>query len=326
MPAPMLHMTRRWFGFTFALLIAAGASAATEQPALLDTPTGQLSGTLMLPDGTKGKLPVAVLIAGSGPTDRDGNSPLLVGKNDSLKMVAQALADAGVASLRYDKRGVAASKAAGPKEEDLRFDMYVDDAAAWAAKLAADPRFSSVTLIGHSEGSLIGMIAAQRGKAVGYVSLAGIGQPAGGVLRQQLAGKLPPALAARNEQLLSALEEGKTAVDVPPELNMLYRPSVQPYMISWLRWSPAVEIAKLKVPCLILQGDTDIQVHLADAEALAAANKRCSLGIVPGMNHVLKDVVADPKQQFASYSNPDLPLDKALVEALKKFFAAMPSR
>jgi pimeloyl-ACP methyl ester carboxylesterase len=198
-----------------------------------------------------GKAPVVLIVAGSGPTD-DGNSLA----NDSLKMLAAALADAGFASVRYDKRGIGASRAAGPAESALRFDTYVDDAVAWIAKLKSDPRFGRIAVIGHSEGSLIGMLAARRGGADAFVSIAGPAQAAGAVLRGQLAGKLPPDLAASSERILAGLEQGKTDADVPPALAALYRPSVQPYMISWLKYTPAEQLAALRVPVLIVQNRT----------------------------------------------------------------------
>jgi hypothetical protein len=91
-----------------------------------------------------------------------------------------------IASVRYDKRGIGDSVAPGMKEADLRFEMYVDDAAAWITKLRSDPRFSTITVIGHSEGSLIGILAASHAKGDADVSIAGIAKPAGQVLRDQL--------------------------------------------------------------------------------------------------------------------------------------------
>jgi pimeloyl-ACP methyl ester carboxylesterase len=208
-------------------LVLANHAVAAEQAFDLAAPGGTLAGTLNLP-AASGKVPVVLIIAGSGPTDRDGNGPVAQARNDSLKLLAAALADAGFASVRYDKRGIGASRAAGPSESALRFDTYVDDAVAWIAKLKADPRFSRVAVIGHSEGSLIGMLAARRGGADAFVSIAGPAQAAGAVLRGQLAGKLPPDLAASSERILAGLEQGKTDADVPPALAALYRPSVQP--------------------------------------------------------------------------------------------------
>jgi alpha-beta hydrolase superfamily lysophospholipase len=308
-----------------ACTVHAAAAQARQEPITLATATGKIAGTLQLP-ASGAKVPVALIIAGSGPTDRDGNSAALPGANNSLKLLAQALADAGIASVRYDKRGIAASRAAGAAEADLRFDTYVDDAAAWVKQLKADARFSSVVVIGHSEGALIGMLAAQRARAAGFVSIAGVAQPAAAMLRKQLAGKLPAELAAENERILAALQRGELASNVPPALATLYRPSVQPYMISWFRYAPAEHIAALKIPVLVVQGSTDIQVDVEQAQSLKAAQPAAVLAVVPGMNHVLKTVPADAAQQLASYSDPALPLAPQLVSALVDFVRSVPER
>jgi len=303
---------------TVATQAGAGAAPAAEQAIVLETASGAVDGTLRLADGTD-KAPVVLIVAGSGPTDRDGNSAMLPGRNDSLKMLADALAQAGFASVRYDKRGIAASKAAALDESQLRFDTYVDDAAAWIAKLKTDQRFTKLAVIGHSEGALIGMLAAERAGAAAYVSLAGVAEGPGAVLRKQFAGKLPPPLAADNERILASLEQGKPAAEVPPALMAFYRPSVQPYMISWMKYQPAQRIAALRMPVLIVQGTTDIQVGAEQAQALKAARPDAQLVLIPGMNHVLKAVPADVANPVASYGDPSLPLHPQLAPAITGF-------
>lgn len=283
----------------------------------LETPNGTLAGTLELP--AKCPCPVALIIAGSGPTDRDGNSPLLPGANNSLKYLAEALAAKGIASVRYDKRGIGASKAAmHGGESELRFDDYVNDAAAWLAKLRGDKRFTTVSVIGHSEGSLIGMIAAQKAKADAFVSISGAGRAAGKIILEQLASRVPPDLLAAADRTIAQLERGETPDSAPPALGALFRPSVQPYLMSWFRYDPAVEIAKLSIPTLIVQGTTDIQVGVDDAKALGAAQPKATLLIIDGMNHVMKSVAADQAAQMKSYSDPSLPVVPALVDAIAK--------
>jgi uncharacterized protein len=187
----------------FTLLSTSTAPFAAEQAIELETPTGVINGTLTLPPGGS-KVPLVLVIAGSGPTDRDGNTPMAAGKNDSLKLLATALRDNGVASVRYDKRGIAASKGAARAETDLRFEDYVQDAASWITKLAKDSRFTGVAVLGHSEGSLIGLLATLRSPAVAFISVAGPAEKAPAVLRRQLQGRLPPELATRNEEILKS--------------------------------------------------------------------------------------------------------------------------
>jgi len=289
-----------------------------ESPIQLDR-DGVIKGTLMLPDDVA-RAPVALLIAGSGPTDRDGNGPNL--RNDSLRQLAKALAEAGIASVRYDKRGIAASAAAGGPEQDLRFERYVDDATAWVRLLKQDKRFTKTVIVGHSEGALIGTLAAGAGGADGMVALAGPGQRASTALRSQLAGKLPPELASHNERILASLERGQPAGDVPAELAALYRPSVQPYLISWFRYDPAREFGRLKVPAAVIQGGSDLQVGIGDAFALQQAKAGTALVVVPGMNHVLKMARGDAQAQARSYTTPDVPLSPNLAAAVVKFVGA----
>ncbi|KQV87927.1 alpha/beta hydrolase [Massilia sp. Root351] len=306
---------------------AAGASPHTALPraATLSTPTGEVQGTLMVPLPL-GCVPAALIIAGSGPTDRDGNSKLLPGANNSLKMLAQALAEAGIASVRYDKRGIGASVRAGANEAQLRFESYTEDAAAWVRQLRQEGRYASVTVIGHSEGSLIGMLAARQAGADGFISLSGPAERASTLLRGQLDPKLPPELARANDKILTALERGRRPGKLPPQLQAFYRPGVQPYMASWFKYVPAQEFARLKMPLLVAQGTTDIQVDTRQAAMLAKANPAARLLMVDGMNHVLKQVPADPARQMASYSNPALPLAPALAGAVTEFIHALPHR
>lgn len=293
-------------------------SPTLDVPIALETATGTIHGSLDLPGG-EGPVPVALIIAGSGPTDRNGNILGAPGGNNAYRMLAEALAARGIATVRYDKRGIGASGAAAASEAELRFEHYVEDAEGWLRMLREDPRFSTVTVIGHSEGSLIGMLAAERAGADAFVSVAGVARRASDILRDQLSGNLPPELQERNERILQRLESGAMADSVPAELMTLYRPSVQPYVISWMRYLPADEIARLDVPVLILQGTTDVQVGVAEAEELSRRSPGARLEIIEGMNHVLKRVGGPPAEQQASYFDPSIPVVEELVEVMAEF-------
>ncbi len=308
-----------------ASFLSLSAGAATVD-VVLNTPTGALHGTLLTPDAGNEPVPVALIIAGSGPTDRDGNSTLLPGANDSLLMLAEALERNGVASVRYDKRGVGESRDAAPSESELRFDTYVDDAVAWLAQLRAGGRFSSVHVVGHSEGSLIAILAAQRAGVARVVSIAGAGYPAGDVILRQLEGKVSPELLSAARNIVTELKAGRTVANPPAALNALFRPSIQPYLISWFRYDPAAEIARLEVPVLIAQGTTDIQMSPDDAARLAGGARNGTLLVIEGMNHVMKDVPQDPAMQERSYSDPSFPLDPTLASAAGTFINARPKR
>ncbi len=306
----------------------ASGTTFIEESSAVETPTGTLYGTLTRPQ-TRSEVPVVLIVAGSGPTDRNGNSPLLKGANNSLKLLAAALAAHGIASLRYDKRGigetgngmrVAAEKARIVlREEDLSFETYIVDAISWGKQLCADRRFSSLTVLGHSEGSLIGMVAAERMGARAYVSIAGAGRPTHQILLEQIKSQLSPDLLQSSEEILEQLASGKRVESVPPKLNFLFRPSAQPYLISWFRYDPAGEISKLRIPMLIVQGTTDTQTSLHDAKLLASANLAATLLPIEGMNHVLKTVPNDRDLQVSSYSDPSLPVAPALITAISQF-------
>jgi pimeloyl-ACP methyl ester carboxylesterase len=306
---------------------AASKTFITE-PINVDTPTGTLYGTLERPQSTTPS-PVVLIISGSGPTDRDGNSPVFKGPNNSLKLLAQGLATNGIASVRYDKRAagetgkammLAAEKAKIKlREEDLSFETFIDDAVEWGKKLRADRRFSSLVVLGHSEGSLIGMVAAERVGADAFVSVAGAGRHIHQLILEQVKPHLTPELLKTTEDILEQLLAGKRVESVPPALHVLFRPSVQPYMISWLRYDPVKEIAKLRLPVLIMQGTTDIQVSLEDAKRLAGANPSAKLIVIEGMNHVLKAVPGEQDKQVSSYSDPTLPVVPELISGLSSF-------
>jgi alpha-beta hydrolase superfamily lysophospholipase len=289
----------------------------TESEISLKTPTGDISGTLTVPEKIK-KSPVVLIIAGSGPTDRDCNSPLGI-KTNAYKMLAEGFAGNGISTLRFDKRGIAKSKAAMTSESELRFETYINDAIGWINLLQKDKRFSKIIVLGHSEGSLIGMVAAEQTGISGFVSVAGAGSPIDTILRKQLKNQLPETIFQESNKILDTLRMGKTVKKINPVLLSLYRPSVQPYLISWIKYDPAAEIKKLKIPVLIIQGTTDIQVSVGDAMLLSAAKPDAKLLIIENMNHILKEAEADRQKNVATYNQPELPLKQGLIEALVSF-------
>lgn len=297
-----------------------------EEVVLATNDNVRLRGTLTHPGDTTRAVPLAILIAGSGPTDRNGNNPQM--ENNSLRMLADSLAAAGIASLRYDKRGIGASRTAGLKEEDLRMDDYADDLRAWIEHYAQDGRFTGIVLIGHSEGSLVGLIAAQDNPAVkAFVSIAGAGCSADRLLKRQLGAQSPLLLALCNP-IIDSLKAGKTVEAVPAQLSALFRPSVQPYLISWFRHDPTRLIASLSCPVLIVQGDKDIQVSTEDADSLAAVQPSARAVVIRGMSHVLKttDTTDRMAQMVKVYMDPTLPLNGELVQELTSFIKGESAR
>lgn len=288
----------------------------TETPVVLPAQPAPLHGTLLAPSGATQA--VAVIIPGSGPTDRNGDNPLGVHAG-TYRLLAEGLAERGVATLRFDKRGLGGSAGAMTAEDDLRFSTYVKDARAWAGEAGRATGRPCAWLVGHSEGALIALeaVKADDGGVCGLVLLSGAGRPAGVVLREQLA-NAPEAVRAVALAALAELEAGRT-VATPPGLEALFRPSVQPYLISWLPLDPAQLIAAYDGPVMIGQGSTDLQTNLSDARAMADAQPKARLTVWEGVNHVLKVAPADRAANLATYADPSLPLAAGVVDDVASF-------
>ncbi len=279
-----------------------------------------IKGTLQVPVSNK-QVDVVLIIAGSGPTDRDGNNPL-IGKNNAYNMLADLFNRNGIASLRYDKRGIGESKMAGQSEYDLVFDTYINDAIEWINFLKKDKRFSNIIIAGHSEGSLIGIVAANKTGISKFISLSGAGKPIYSILEEQIIVKnnLPTELATKFKGIVDSLKQGYLVKNVGKEFGSLFRASIQPYMISWFKYDPCKEIAKLTIPILVIGGTTDIQVEVEDAQMLSKSNVNSKLAIIENMNHILKEVnTRDRAINIESYSKPDLALSKVLCAKLIEF-------
>lgn len=272
---------------------------------MLRTATGNINGTLTVPDNLK-RCPVVLFIAGSGPTDRNGNSTTGL-KTNTYKLLADSLKNAGIAMLRFDKRGVALSQKAMVNEADITFDTMISDVVGFVKLLRADKRFNKVIIAGHSEGSLIGMIAAQRIHVDKYVSIAGAGRPAHEVLNEQISTQ-PADIRNKVALVMDSLVKGYQLPNIDPTLYSLFRPSIQPYLSSWFKYNPSTEIAKLKIPTLIIQGGKDIQVSVEEGKKLKNALPSAIMIVYPGMDHPLKKANPDPEHKMDTYYDPTLPL------------------
>ncbi len=281
---------------------------------------GEIDGTLTLPLENDFDT-VAIIIAGSGPTDRDGNNPV-GGDNYCLKMLAHSLGQQGIATLRYDKRGVGESQRLLEKEEDLVFDNYIGDLNLWIDKLNNDLRFKNVVIIGHSEGALIGAASTLQRDVKGYISISGSGENAADALERQLKGQ-SEVIYQHCRPILEDLKIGKLTNNPSSELESLFRTSVQPYLISWFKYDPCKVISEIQVPILLLQGENDLQVTVEDAKKLKEVNLQCKLVVIENMNHILKDAPKDIKGNLETYSDPKLPINRELVEEITFFIKAL---
>ena len=303
-------------------LLPRPAAAAVDREATIDGGKAPLHGALLIPDGPSAGAAV-LIIPGSGPTDRDSNSTIPGMKPNTLKLLADGLAQQGIASLRIDKRGVGQSAAALTAEADMRFEDNIDDAIGWTKFLGAQPGVRCVVILGHSEGALVAAMTARRVRTCGVVSISGVGRRAADVIKAQLmAAPMPEDLRAQAFADLDSLAAGRPVAEPPASLMALFRPSVQPYLISWLTIDPAVELAAVKSPVLIVQGANDLQVSVDDARLLAKARPDAKLLVLDGVNHVLKPAPADRAGNAATYADPNLPLDPRIVPAVAAFVRA----
>ena len=300
------------FTATLITLQAFGQNAAFESVDLKISDF--VEGTLMQPaDGSE--VPLLILIQGSGPTDRDGNQPNVV--NNSLKMIADGLSEAGIATFRYDKRFVPMLRDGVFNEAEMSFNDFVGDAKTTLAYFKEKGGFSGYFIAGHSQGSLVSMLAAQEG-VDGYISLAGPGQPIDNVLVDQL-GKQLPALGEQARLAFDELRETGKVEEYSPTLAALLKPTIQPFMLSWIVYDPKEEIAKLDCPVLIINGDNDLQIAVSEAELLKEGQPEAAYEIIPGMNHVLKTVEGDLMANYQTYNDPELPLSPELLPLIIDF-------
>lgn len=325
----------KFFGAAWISAVAVAVAAAASMPIAAQAaskdvtvpgPLAPLYGTLLQPDSAA-KGPVVLILPGSGPTDRDGNNPLGV-RAAPYRLLAESLAAQGLATIRIDKRGIAASQAAISDANAVKLADYAADTRAWVAEARRQTGARCAWLLGHSEGGLIALSAADGPGICGVILVAAVGRPFGTVIREQLrANPANASIVPQAEAALSALEKGET-VDVSslhPALQALFNPSVQGYLIDLLQHDPSQMAKGGTGPMLIVQGLADIQVVEADARALASARPDARLVLIPGMNHVLKQVgTVGRAANAASYTNPDLPIDATLVSAVVAFVKAHP--
>lgn len=298
-------------------------STASSVGAQVSNGIGTLRGTLTLPLGC-GPYPILLVLPGSGPMDRDGNQFGAGLYTNAYAQLGAALAKQGIASLRYDKAGVGASVGAAPVLASSRVEAEAADAARWVDSLRADSRFERVIIAGHSEGALLGLLVAETRPIDAYASLEGAGRPIDRVLREQLSNRsgLSSELLASANAILDELVLGRGVTDVPAELRSLLAPEAQPYLISWMRYDPAQEFAKTRMPALVVQGTTDLQTSLADAELLAQARPDARKLVVEEMNHMLKPASLDAQSQSRAYGDPNLQVKTEVVGALRELVDA----
>lgn len=271
-------------------------------------------GTLLLPEGME-SMPLVVFIQGSGPVNRDGNAPMM--KNNGMRKISEELAENGIASFRFDKRIFKMDKLK-LREEDLSFDDFVSDVIAIVDHFRKEESFEKIIITGHSEGALIGLLAAQRTEADAYISLAGAGRPIDQIIVEQLSKQSEELSANAADAFEEIRTYGKTA-NYSQYLESIFRPSVQPYLASWMKYDPAQEISKLDIPVLIVTGSFDLQVDVKDAENLKEAHPAAQLVVLENMNHIFREIKGESLENTKAYNEPNRPLHPGLTPLLLDF-------
>ncbi|WP_282043045.1 alpha/beta hydrolase family protein [Winogradskyella flava] len=276
-----------------------------------------IDGTLLQPN-TIEKPNLAIIIAGSGPTNRDGNQNFL--KNNSLKKLAESLTNNDIATFRYDKRIVKQIRQ-GKVDENIMFDDFVKDAKDVVNYFKEKDTYSTIYIIGHSQGSLIGMLAA-KDKVDGFISLAGAGQNIGDVIVEQVT-NMAPQLGEEAKKIVDKLKQGETTTDYPASLASVFNSDIQPFMINWMQYNPTEIVRDLDLPILILNGTKDLQVSENEAQLLKDANENATLHIIENMNHVLFEIEGDSLENSKSYNESFRPISTELINGITKFIKAL---
>ncbi len=272
-----------------------------------------IDGTLLSPNNVE-KPSLAIIIAGSGPTNRNGNQNFL--KSNSLKKLAEGLTNNGIATYRYDKRIVKQIRK-GNVDKDIKFDDFVSDAIDVIDYFKSQESYDKIYIIGHSQGSLVGMLSA-KDKADGFISLAGAGQNIGDVLVEQVT-KMAPKLGEDTQRVVAILKDGKTTTDYPEALASLFGPDLQPFMMNWMKYNPTETIKTLEMPILLINGTKDLQVSENEAKLLKEANKKATLKIIENMNHVLFEIKGDNLENSKSYNESFRSISPQLISSITDF-------
>ncbi|WP_412986074.1 alpha/beta hydrolase [Pontimicrobium sp. IMCC45349] len=272
-----------------------------------------IDGTLLLPNEME-TYPLAIIVAGAGPTDRNGNQNFM--QNNSLKKLAEGLSNNGIATFRYDKRIVKQIRQ-GNVSSNIMFDDFVTDAISTLKFFKSKTNFSSIYIIGHSQGSLVGMLCAKEGVS-GFISLAGAGKPIDEVILDQI-NATAPMFNEDAKKAFNIIRSGETTTDFPLALSSIFSIDIQPFMSNWMQYNPQSIIQTLEIPVLIINGTKDIQVSTDEADLLHIAKKDSQLVIINNMNHILVPIDGDRLENSKSYNEPHRTLSVELIDKITSF-------
>lgn len=272
-----------------------------------------IDGTLLLPKEIE-KPNLVIIIGGSGPTDRNGNQSFL--KNNSLKKLAEALSNNNIATFRYDKRVVKQLKT-GSVDRDIMFDDFVKDASS-VIKYFNNKAYNHIYVLGHSQGSLVGMLAAEENMVDGFISISGAGQSIDNIVIEQIE-KTYPIFLNDTKRIFNILKKGKKTDNYPPELASVFNIDIQSFMMNWMKYNPQEEIKNLQIPILIINGSKDLQVDVKEANLLNESAANSTLKLIENMNHVLVTIEGDNLENSKSYNEVMRKISPTLIETIISF-------
>lgn len=310
----MIHKIFSLFILFISYVSLAQEKSYSETNISIPTNSVSINGNLITPFYSE-KIPLVILIPGSGPTDRDGNSAML--KNNSLKYLAEALANKNIATYRFDKSVLSYAKHDEEKVDALTFETFIKEVKSIIKYFKNAKEYSKIIVAGHSQGSLVGMLASKN-NAAAFISLEGAGRSLDEILIEQIELQAP-FLKDETQKILAELKKGNPVEEFNPMLISLFNKQVQPFLISWIKYNPQEEIAKLNIPILIINGSKDIQVKNIDAELLHKAAQNSELFIVENMNHIFKEINGDLTENMQSYNNPNLPIMSNFSDKISTF-------
>jgi len=304
-------MTKHIFSLVLFFLSVTSTSRAQNYSATEITINRHIDGTLLTPESVENP-PLVILIPGSGPTDRNGNQSFM--KNDMLKKLAEGLSENGIASFRYDKRIVKQLRTRN-LDKNIRFDDFVTDAKSVVNHFK--PSYKSIIIAGHSQGSLVGLLATEVG-VDGFISLAGAANSIDQIILEQIS-KTAPYFIADTKRVLEVLKSGQTTTDFPQPLSSMFNLEIQPFMINWMQYNPKELIKDLEIPVLILNGTKDLQVNSTEAQLLKEAKEDAELFIIENMNHLLFEINGDDLVNSKSYNDKTYPVMPEVIERIVDF-------
>ncbi|WP_103867219.1 alpha/beta hydrolase [Aquimarina sp. I32.4] len=301
------------FSYLIFIILLLNSNISLGQDIYRKVEEGKLYGRIDLSEKHQKNKTLIVFIPGSGPIDSNGNSMYL--KTNNFKLLSNKLLDIGYSTFRFDKRGIANSRLKEFDEKKITIDILVKDIIDWIYYIRKNYQFKKVYLLGHSEGSLIAGLVSKKIKVSGVISIAGSGRRSNYILKDQFS-QLHDTISSKAIAIIDSLSANKEVKNIPFFLHSVFRPSVQPYLLSWFKYNPAEIYDSIKASSIIIHGDSDLQI--SSKESIVLSKNKIKRVIIPKMNHLMKEVDNDYENRD-SYVNFNYSIPSKLVFEISNF-------